>query len=189
MKRTESNEPEDVLRQQRTAPRRCFSVLWIVMVGAGSLAIGFLAGISVDRFSAGRAVGWLRPGEDATGAEGGELTPQLVEQYREELIRLTERRNDDAAAQREKQLTLQILQSRGFDVDSPLARRLAGEVSELQAAMAATDDRLASLREQLAKLTAVKSAAEHQQRGLNVQTEVDARRIVLEHDAGLLPSE
>jgi hypothetical protein len=33
-------------------------------------------------------------------------------------------------------------------------------------------------------LTTVKSAAKHQDRGLDEQTEVDARRIVLEHDVG-----
>lgn len=101
------------------------------------------------------------------------------------MIRLTQTRGEEAAVQREKQLTLQILKARGVNRDAPSFRRLEREVCALQAKLASTDDRLARLREQLAKLTAVKSAAEHQEGGLDVQTEIEARRVVLEYDAGL----
>jgi hypothetical protein len=186
MKRTESNEYESVdMGQERPTARRRVSVRWIEIAGVGGLAVGFLAGSQIGRLVDRIGIGWQKSGHDAIGAGTASPTPHLVEQYRQELIRLTQTRNEDAAVLREKQLTLQILKARGVDSDSPSSRRLEREASDLQATMAGTDDRLARLREQLSKLTAVKSAAEHQDGRLDVQTEVNARRIVLEHDVGL----
>ncbi len=183
MNRTTSNECDCVdLRQERPAARRRLPVRWIVMAGIGGLALGFLAGSQLGRLVDRDGMGWQQPRQAAADAH---LTPRLIGQYRQELIRLTQTRNNDAAVLREKQLTLQILKAHGADTGSPASRRLASEVRDLQAALAGTDDRLVRLREQLSKLSAAKSATEHQEGGLDVQTEVQARRIVLEHDVGL----
>ncbi len=183
MNRTKSNECEGVdLRQERPAARRRLLVRWIVMAGIGGLALGLLVGSQIGRLVDSVGMGWQEPRHDATDAP---LTPRLIAQYRQELIRLTQTRNNDAVVLREKQLTLQILKARGVDSGSPSSRRLETEVSDLQAVMARSDDRLARLRDQLSKLTAVKSAVEQEEGGLDVQTEVHARRVVLEHDVGL----
>lgn len=182
MNRTEPNECDCVdLRQELPAARRRLLVRWIVMAGIGGLALGLLVGSQIGRLVDRGGMGRQEPRHDATDAP---LTPRLIEQYRQELIRLTQTRNNDAAVLREKQLTLQILKAHSVDSGSPASRRLESEVSDLQAAMARTDDRLVRLRDQLSKLSVVRSA-EHHEGGLDVQTEVQARRIVLEYDVGL----
>jgi hypothetical protein len=168
-------------RQKRLAARRRFPVRWIVTAGMSGLALGFLVGSQLGGLVDRDGIGWRQTRPNAADAP---LTPRLMEQYRQELIRLTQTRNNDAAVLREKQLTLQILKARGVDRGSPSSRRLEHEVSDLQAALAETDDRLVHLRDQLTKLSAVRSA-EHHEGGLDVQTEVQARQIVLEHDVGL----
>ncbi|NLF71347.1 MAG: hypothetical protein GX575_20135 [Candidatus Anammoximicrobium sp.] len=186
MKRTDFPKYEGPdSRQERPAAERRRWVRGLAIAGLGGFTIGLLAAGQVGRLADTIGTPWRQPARHTAGAPDAGLTPHLVEQYRQELIRLTQTRGEEAAVQREKQLTLQILKARGVNRDAPSFGRLEREVCALQAKLAGTDDRLARLREQLAKLTAVKSAAEHQEGGLDVQTEIEARRVVLEYDAGM----
>ena len=187
METTESNQckgadvPQERMTRQRRVRNGWLAIAWVVV----GFSLGLLVGSQAGRLGDMAGIWRQDPPHDAPASRDARLTPRWVEQYRQELIRLTQARNEDTLILKEKQLTLQILNARGVSGDTPSARRLPREVGDLEAALRLTDDRLTQVREQLAELTSVTSAAESQERGLDEQTEIDAKRIVLQHDAGL----
>ena len=178
------------IEHPRTAgsPARGFPVGWVFITAMVGLAAGFAAG-----YWAGRRmddpVADLTPTSREPRAEVvvAPEPPQVISKYREELFRLRQARNRDSTALKEKELTLQMMELRGIGPDGSACRRLDREIHALRIGIARTDERLEELREQLLQLTAVRDAAHRQDDGLDERTKVDARRMVMEHDAGLVP--
>lgn len=158
---------------------------WL-MVGSiiGGLG-GFVAGQAFEDSNVG--LHSVAANEQSTSPDYKEVpeAASLVNQYRQEVVRLKQQLEGDEFASREKELTLQAMVRRGMDLKSPSCQRMNRDVSELTESIAHTERQLLDVQRQLAELTAVRNANERHQDGLDRQLEIDAHRVILEHDAGL----
>lgn len=170
---------------RRGASRGLALVRTLIAVLVG-VAIGYPAGRWADRMAA-------RPADPAPTARDVPLeavadlsASEIISAYREEVLRLTRERNTDSAALREKEITLQMMQSHGADRNAAACRRLEREIDGLETKILQTEQRLAKLREQLSELVAAHNADsrrdEERDDGLDEEIEVGARRVVMEHE-------
>lgn len=159
---------------------------WVFAASIACFTTGYLVGSTFQRFDPDQpritdspSAGSLKNSENTT--------PELIAKYQEEVVRLTRSRQRDSDKLRENQLLLREMNRRGVDSDSASCRRLIDETQQLTNTVVRNDKELASASEQLAKLTEVRNATNRQHDGIDALTEVDARRVVMEHDAGLRP--
>ena len=154
-----------------------------------------LIGISIG-FAAGRICERLRTTRDPQSVESGRALPagkvepdELIAKYRVEVARLNQSRERDIKSSKEKELLLEEFERRGVKDASPTMGRLKRERDELVEAVADADGRLRGLRQQLSELMFIENTSGRGAYELELERseEINARRIVLEHDAGLGP--
>ena len=160
---------------------------WVSVASILCFATGYLTGSIVQRSMPVELSVTDSESVDASFMNNETSTSGLIDKYQEEVVRLTRLLQRDSDKLRENQLLVREMNRRGVDADSASCRRLNDETQRLKIAVAQANSELDRAREQLAKLADVRSSAERQRNGIDTPTEIDARRIVMEHDAGMLP--
>ena len=120
----------------------------------------------------------------ATSAEVS--TGQLLEENRQERIRLLNIESREDAQLQQNQRTLLQLTLQGFDARSAVFKRLRKENAELAARVDPRKTRLQGLQKVVDSLADARDdEARRGQQGISRETEVNSRQRVLEHNQGL----
>lgn len=162
-------------------------------INAAWVAVAWLLGFAIGTVA---DVPWANSG----GLEGDTLpqapqrpsaksalvsTEQLLDQNKQEQIRLLNVQTREEAQLEENRRTLAQLKLQGFDPGATVCQRLRKENAELTSRVAARKARLLSLEKLVNSLADARDAEARRGHEISHETEVDSRQRVLEHEQGL----